>query len=164
MRLNRGNFYSERGFTLLEVVFALLISGIFLITALRFLTDQWRGASALKNHLEAQYAVMTVGETVSDVIRMAKTLEWVDASGVLKVLSMPEDGNPTLDTYFMADLDLDGTNDLYWKHMGISEPLASFIIMWKCTEVEPGLWEVFLQADVKGQVVTWQSVIRQRVQ
>ena len=165
MKLNKGVVYSEHGFTLLEVLVALLISGIFLMTALRFFTDQWRGASTLKNHLEAHYAVMTAGKTVSDVIRMAKTVAWVNASGGLQVLPMPEAGNPTptLDTYFIGDLDLDGTNDLYWKHLGVSEPLASFITTWKCTEVEPGLWEVFLQANVKGQIVTWQSVVRQRV-
>ncbi|MDR3541834.1 MAG: prepilin-type N-terminal cleavage/methylation domain-containing protein [Desulfosporosinus sp.] len=164
MRLNSGAINSEHGFTLLEVLIALLISCIFLMTALRFFTDQWRGAGTLKNHLEAHYAVMTAGKTVTDVIRMAKTVEWAN-SGILKVLPMPEAGNPspTLDTYYMGDLDLDGTNDLYWKHLGAPEPLASYITRWECTEVEPGLWQVFLQANVNGQVVTWQSVIRQRV-
>lgn len=162
MLLNRE---SERGLTLLEVLLALLISGIFLVTSMRLLTDQWRGARTLKNHLEAHYAVMTAGKTISDVVRMAKTVEWVNDSGVLKVLPMPEDGNliPTLDTYSIGDLDLDGTKDLYWKHLGISEPLASFITRWECAEVEPGLWEVFLQANVNGQIVTWRSVTRQRV-
>jgi len=162
MLLNRE---SERGLTLLEVLLALLISGIFLVTSMRLLTDQWRGARTLKNHLEAHYAVMTAGKTVSDGVRMAKTVEWVNDSGVLKVLPMPEDGNliPTLDTYFIGDLDLDRTKDLYWKHLGVSEPLASFITRWECTEVEPGLWEVFLQANVNGQIVTWRSVTRQRV-
>ncbi len=165
MRFISGVFYSERGFTLLEVLVALLISGILLMTALQFFTDQWRGASALKNHLEAHYAVMTAGNTVSNVIQRAKTVEWVNDSGMLKVIPMPEDGNPipTLDSYFIGDLDLDGTKDLYWQHLGISEPLASFIVRWECAEVEPGLWEVFLQANVNGQSATWQSVIRQRV-
>ena len=161
----KGGSFTERGFTLLEVLFALLISGIFLMIAMGFLTDQWRGTRTLKNHLEAQYAVMTAGKTVSDAIRMAKTVEWVNDSGILKVLPMSEDGNltPTLDTYFSADLDFDGTNNLYWKHLWIAEPLASFITRWECAEVEPGLWEVFLQANVNGQIVTWRNVTRQRV-
>jgi len=162
MNLNRE---LERGLTLLEVLLALLIAGIFLVTSMRLLTDQWRGARALKNYLEAHYSIMSAGKTVSDVVRMAKTVEWVNNSGVLKVLPQPEDGNqtPTLDTYFIADLDLDGTKDLYWKHLGISEPLASFITRWECAEVEPGLWEVFLQANVNGQTVSWRSITRQRV-
>ena len=165
MPLNRGGLCSDRGRTLLEVLFALLISGILLVTALRFLTDQWRGASALKNHLEAHYAVMTAGKTVEDEIRKAQTVEWVKDPGVLKVLPMPEDANPlpTLDSYFVNDLDHDGTKDLYWKHLGSSEPMASFMTKWECTEVEPGLWNVFLEASADGQTVNWRSVIRQRV-
>ncbi|GAB6155376.1 type II secretion system protein [Desulfosporosinus burensis] len=155
---------AECGLTLMEVLFALLITGIFLIMALRFFTDQWRGARFLKNHLEAHYFVMTAGNTVSDVIRTAQTVEWVPDSGMLKVLPLPDDANltPSLDIYFVADLDHDGTRDLYWRHLGASQPVASYVIGWECMEVEPGLWEIFLQASVEGQTVIWQSMIRQR--
>lgn len=164
MRLNKGGEYSERGFTLLEVLFALIISGVLLMTSMRLLTYQWRGARALKNHLEAHYSVMTTGRTVSDAIRMAKTVEWVKDSGVLRVLPMPDDANPapTLDLYFVDDLDRDGTKDLYWRYLGVSQPLASYISKWECTEVEPGLWEVFLEASVDGQSTTWRGVISRR--
>lgn len=155
---------AESGLTLMEVLFALLITGIFLTMALRFLTDQWRGARSLKNHLEAHYSVMTAGRTVSDVIRRAETVEWVPDPGVLKVLPLPEDANltPSLDTYFVSDLDHDGTSDLYWRHLGASQPLASYVTGWECVEVEPGLWEIILQASVKEQTVIWRSMIRQR--
>lgn len=164
MLLNRGVLYSERGLTLMEVLFALVISGIFLMTAMRFFTDQWRGARTLKNHLEAHYAVMTAGKTASDAIRMAKTVEWVSDNAVLRVLPMPDDANPvpTLDFYFIDDLDRDGTKDIYWKHSGVSQPVASYIISWKCVEVEPGLWDVLLQASVDGQIVTWRGGARRR--
>lgn len=164
MLLIRGRFFTERGFTLLEVLFALLISGIFLMTALRFLTDQWRGAHTLKNHLEAHYAVMTAGKTVSDEIRRAKTVEWVKDTAVLKVLPMPDEANlvPTLDSYFIDDLDRDGTKDLYWKHLSVAQPVASYISRWECKEGEPGLWDVFLEANVDGQIVTWRGVVRRR--
>lgn len=165
MLSNRGVFYSERGFTLIEVLFALLISSILLMTAMRLFTDQWRGASTLKNHLEAHYSAMTAGKTVSDSIRMAQTVEWVKETAALKVLPMPDEANlvPTLDYYYIEDLDRDGTKDLYWKHLLISQPLASYISRWECSEVEPGLWNVFLEASVDGQIVTWRNVIRQRV-
>jgi prepilin-type N-terminal cleavage/methylation domain-containing protein len=164
MLLNRGEFYAERGFTLLEVLFALLISGILLMTSLRFLTDQWRGARTLENHLEGHYSVMTAGKTVSDAIRMAKTVEWVKDTAVLKVLPMPDEANlvPTLDSYFIEDLDRDGTKDLYWKHLGISQPIASYITRWECVEGEPGLWDILLEASVDGQIVTWRGVARRR--
>lgn len=164
MRLNRVGNYLESGLTLLEVIFALVISGILLMTSMRLLTDQWQGARALKNHLEAHYFVMTAGETVSAAIRRAETVEWVKDSGELRVMPMPEDADPvpTLDSYFIDDLDRDRTKDLYWKHSGVAQPLASYISKWECTEVKPGLWKVFLQSSVDDQVVSWRSVIRQR--
>jgi len=143
---------------------ALLISGIILMTSMRLMTDQWRGAHDLKNHLEAHYSVMTTGKTVSDAIRMAETVEWANNSGVLWVLPLPEDANqaPTLDAYFVDDLDRDGTKDLYWRHLNVSQPLASYIASWKCTEVEPGLWEIYLEASLEGQSATWRGIIRRR--
>jgi len=164
MKLKSKGNYSARGFTLLEVLFALVISGILLMISLRLITDQWRVARQLKNHLEAQYSVMTAGKVVSDAIRMAKTVEWVEGSEVLKVLPMPDDANlvPTLDSYLINDLDRDGTKDLYWRHLNVPQPLASYISIWKCAEVEPGLWEVSLEANVDGQSATWRGVIRRR--
>lgn len=164
MRLIRRAFYAESGYTLLEVLFALFLASILLMTALRLLTDQWRGARTLKNHLEAHYAVMTAGKTVSDAIRMAKTVEWVENTEILKVLPMPDESNPApkLDYYLVDDLDRDGTKDLYWKHLAISEPIASYITRWDCVEVEPGLWDIFLEASVDGQNVTWRGVVRRR--
>lgn len=154
----------EGGLSLLEVLVALVISTMLIMTSMRLMTDQWRGARALKNRLEAHYSVMTTGKTVSDAIRMAKTVEWVKASGMLKVLPMPDDTNPvpTLDSYFIDDLDRDGIKDLYWKHFNVSQPLASYILSWECSEVEPGLWEVFLEAIVDGQSATWRGVIKRR--
>ncbi len=164
MQLNRVDNDFKSGFTLLEVLLALVISGILLMTSMHLMTDQWKGALALKNYLEAHYSVMTAGKTVSDAIRMAKTVEWVEDYGVLKILPMPDDSNlvPTLDSYLIDDLDRDGTKDLYWKHLNVSQPLASYISRWKCTEVGPGLWDVFLEASLDGQIVKWQTVIRQR--
>ncbi|HZK53207.1 MAG TPA: prepilin-type N-terminal cleavage/methylation domain-containing protein [Desulfosporosinus sp.] len=164
MKLNREDHAADYGFTLLEVLFALAISGILLMTSMRLLTDQWRGARALKNHLEAHYSAMTTGKTVSDAIRMAKTVEWIQASEVLRVLPMPDNSNldPTLDTYLIQDLDGDGTTDLYWRHLNVSQPLASYISKWRCTEVEVGLWEIYLEANVEGQSSTWRGVIRRR--
>jgi prepilin-type N-terminal cleavage/methylation domain len=155
----------ELGFTLLEVLAALLITGIFMMTAQRLLVDQWRGSLTLKSHLEAHYAVVTAGQTISREIRSAQTVEWNEDTQKLLILPLSADTNllPTLDSYFIDDLDKDGINDLYWKHMGISEPIASNILSWECVEVESGLWNVFLEASVRGQNVSWRSFVRQRL-
>jgi len=164
MKSIRGDDYSKYGFTLVEVLFALLISGILLMTSMRLITDQWREIRALKNYLEVHYSIMTAGKTISDTIRMAKTVEWVKDSGVLKVLPMPDDANPlpTLDSYYIDDLDFDGTKDLYWRHSNVSQPLASYLLKWECAEVQPGLWEVFLEASLNGQSATWHGIILRR--
>lgn len=162
MKLN--SLKSEDGLTLLEVISALLISSIFLVCALSLFKEQWKDARALKDQLEAHYAVMTAGKIVTDEIRRAKTVQWVNDRKELKVLPMPDEANPspTQDLYYIADLDYDGTKDLYWKHIGVSEPIASYLTNWENVEVEPGLWDVSLKASVNGQSVTWRLVIRQR--
>lgn len=163
MRSNRRES-PEQGLTLIEVVCALLISCVFLMIAMRLLTDQWRGARALKNHLEAQYTVFSTGKTVSDAIRTAESVSWTE-SGVLNLLPLPDNTNPspTLNSYFIDDLDRDGKSDLYWRHLGVSQPVGSYVIDWKCTEVEPSLWEIFLHASKEGQAITWKTLIRQRI-
>lgn len=165
MLLNNAADYLERGLTLLEVLIAFLITGILMVTILSLLTDQSRGACSLKNHLEAHYAVMTAGHTISSEIRAAQTVEWVQDSKTLNILPLPSDANPlpAPDSYFIGDLDYDGIKDLYWKHLGAKEPVASNITEWNCVEVGPGLWNVFLEASVKGEKVFWKSSVRQRL-
>lgn len=166
MTLNNSNtLKSQEGLTLLEVICALLISSIFLVCALSLFKEQWKGARALKDQLEAHYAVMTAGKIVADEIRRAKNVLWANDHKELTVLPMPDDTNPSpsQDLYYIADLDHDGIKDLYWKHIGVSEPIASYLTSWETEEVEPGLWDVSLRASVNGQRVTWRSVIRQRV-
>lgn len=165
MRSNRVVNHFECGFTLLEVLFAFLITGIFVVTILHLFTDQWRGTRSLNNHLEAHYAVMTAGYTISTEIRAAQTVNWVQDTKKLNILPLPNDTNPlpTLDSYFINDLDNDGIRDLYWRHSGTSQPIASNITGWECVEVEQGLWNVFLEASVKGQKVSWRCSVRQRL-
>lgn len=162
MKLNRKADNSEYGFTLMEVIIALLITSILLITSLRFFTGQWRGTLTTKNYLEAHYSAMTAGKTINDSIRTSRAVEWISGSGRLQILPMPDDTNPTpaVDTYFIGDLDRDGTRDLYWKHLNISQPIASNITSLNCLEVKPGLWEIVLEAQVDDQIVPWCGNIR----
>ncbi|WP_407308260.1 prepilin-type cleavage/methylation domain-containing protein [Desulfosporosinus sp. SB140] len=163
MKLN--SVRADIGMTLLEVIFALLIVSILLTSTLSLLIEQWKGANALKNQLEAHYASMTAGKTIAAEIRRAKTVQWLSDRKELTILPLPDDDNPTptQDSYFIADLDNDGTKDLYWKHLGVSQPIASYLTSWESLEVEPGLWEVSLHINVQGQNASWKMAIRQRV-
>lgn len=163
MKLNRVR--ADGGMTLLEVVFALLIASIFLTSALSLLNDQWKSANALRSQLEGHYASLTAGETIAAEIRRAKTVQWLSDRKELVILPLPDEDNPnpTQDSYFIADLDNDGTKDLYWKHLGVSQPIASYLTNWESLEVKPGLWEVSLHISAGGQNALWKMRIRQRV-
>ena len=151
----------NKGFTLLEVLFALLISCSLLVLSLRLLTDQWRAAKEIKDRQEIQYALLTAGETVSTAIRSAQTIQFT-TPGVLQILPWPDAGDFTTDLYYIADKDYDGIPDLYCEHLGVPNPVASRITALQCTEVEPGLWQVTFQARMNQQQATWQGLIRRR--
>ncbi len=151
----------DQGFTLLEVLLALLISCSLLVLSLRLLTDQWRGAKEIKDRQEIQYALLTAGETISAAIRSAQKVQSTKP-GVLEVLPWPEAGYFKADLYYIADKDYDGIPDLYCEHLNVPNPVASRITALSCTEVEPGLWQVTVQARMNQQQATWQRLIRRR--
>lgn len=150
---------NEAGFTLAEVLAALVIIGIILSFALPLFTDQWRITREVKDRMEAHYAVLNAGRTVSDAIRQAEKVEW-DNSGVLRIF--PLNQGTRADYYYIADKDWDGIKDLYIEHFGVPNPISSRIIAWNCTKGEAGLWTITLHAQAGQQTVTWTGAIRQR--
>lgn len=150
----------QSAFTLMEVLFALIISGIFLSLALRLLTTQWRSAIETKRQMELQYCVMVGGRTVVDAIRSAKRVEMND--GVLKVEAWDAKGVIYKDSYYIADKDYDGIKDLYCEHENVPNPVVSRINNFSCEEAEPGLWYVRLQAVWGKQKATWETAVHRR--
>lgn len=151
---------SEAGFTLTEVLVALLVTGILLAVSLRFFTEQWRVGQTLKDRNEAHYAVMNAGRTVLDAIREGKTVQWNSSTSVLTVLPRNQVTNP--DQYSIGDKDYDGVKDLYRTHLGVPNPVVSGMLSWNCSKGEMGLWTITLKAKVGGQTVEWQGSVRQR--
>jgi prepilin-type N-terminal cleavage/methylation domain-containing protein len=149
------------GFTLMEVLVALLISCSILILSLRLLTDQWRRSQEMKAWQEIQYALLIAGETVSNAVRSAQTVECT-VPGVLKILPWPVAGYTKADVFYIDDKDHDGITDLYCEHLNVPNPVASRITNLQCTEVEPDLWQITFQAKMNQQQAVWQSLIRRR--
>jgi len=150
---------SDSGFTLTEVILALLITGILLSVSIRFFTEQWRSGQALKERMEAHYAVMNAGRTVLDAIREAESVQWNSAG----ILTVSPGGQATYsDQYYIADKDYDGVKDLYRFHKGAHNPVVSGIIDWTCSKGESGLWTVTLKGKIGNQALEWQGFIRQR--
>lgn len=157
----RNTRYKVYGFTLLEVLVALLISCSMLILSLRLLTDQWRGSKEITARQEVQYALLIAGETLSNAIRSAQTVQCT-VPGVLEILPWPEAGYSQADLFYIDDKDHDGITDLYREHLNVPNPVASRITNLTCTEVEPDLWQITFQAEMNQQQAVWVSLIRRR--
>lgn len=150
----------QRGFSLLEVLLALSISGVLLASALTLITGVWRSYPEDKHRLELRYSLLAAGRMVADAIRTAKTVE-LQSKGRIKVVYWDNYGQLTTDYYYVADKDYDGITDLYREHV-VPNPVASWISDFACDEVEPGLWRIKLEAAWGGQTQSWQVTVRRR--
>ncbi|KLU58569.1 hypothetical protein CEB3_c45850 [Peptococcaceae bacterium CEB3] len=157
----RGFTVSD-GFTLLETLAALLISGILLAVGLPLLTGQWRGEVREKRQLEVLYSVMNAGRCVADAVRSAAEVEF-SRSGVLRVRTWDEKGVCSgTDEYSVADPDGDGNPDLYHMHDGELNPVASRISGFRCKEVTERVWQVELEASWGDQRALWSTLVYRR--
>ncbi len=150
----------QKGFTLWEIMVALVISGVLLAATLPIFTGVWRGYLEDKRRLELQYSLLAAGRTVADAIRTAKTVERL-STGKIKVVYRDNKGQLTTDYYYVDDRDYDGIKDLYREHV-VPSPVASWISSFVCDEVEPGLWQIKLVAEWGGQKKDWQGMVKQR--
>lgn len=64
--------------------------------------------------------------------------------------------------YYISDKDRDGITDLYCEHLNVANPVAMYISDLQGTEVEPGLWKIYLKASFGQATAVWETHIRQR--
>ena len=150
----------SKGFSLLETLLALTVSGVLLASTLPLFTGVWRSYYEDKHRLEIRYSLLAAGRMVADAIRSAKTVELL-APGKLKVVYWDNNGQLTTDYYYVADKDYDGIKDLYREHV-VPNPVASWIVNFACEEKEPGLWQIKLEAVWGGQTQEWQTMVWRR--
>ncbi|HWQ89274.1 MAG TPA: type II secretion system protein [Desulfitobacteriaceae bacterium] len=158
---SENDFSGSRGFTLLEVLTALVISCSILVLALGLLSDQWQGSREIEDRQEIQYALLNAGESISAAVRSAQAVHCI-APGALAITPWPEAGYTQADLYYIDDKDHDGITDLYCEHLNVPNPVASRITALICTEVEPDLWQITFRAEMNHQQAIWQSLIRRR--
>jgi prepilin-type N-terminal cleavage/methylation domain-containing protein len=151
----------NKGFTLVEVLLALVITGILLSVSTRFFLDQWGAYQAIKDKMEAHYAAATAGRMVCDAIREAEKVEWNYNLGKW-VLTVTPSGETYSDQYYLDDKDYDGIKDLYRYHKGAHNPVVSGIADWNCSQGESGTWTISLQGQIGQQTVFWQGKMNSR--
>lgn len=152
----------DQGFTLLEVLAALLISGILLSIATKMMFMHWRQANELNDLLDLNYALCSAEKVIEDAIRTARSVQWEGSR--LQVISWDKPADPA-DSYYVADLDANGVPDLYYKIRSANPPLPliSYISEFSCAETEPGLWRIVLSAQKGRQNLRWVIWTRQRI-
>lgn len=148
------------GITLLEVLLALVITGILSFSTLRLVVAEWKQNQELKDSLEMQYSLTVSGKKISDAIRSARSVYWNGKA--LEIIPWSVQGNPPKDLYYVDDKDADGIQDLYCEHLGVPSPLASHITQFSCSELNPGLWQMKILASLHSRTQSWQEKIRQR--
>jgi len=160
MPFPRTKGFPEGGFTLIEVLMAVAIIGIIVPVALKFFAVQWTNAQVIKNKMEAHYAAMLAGKTISDAIREAEYVDW-SLRGKW-ILTVTPSGELYSDQYYLDDKDYDGVKDLYRYHLGAHNPVVSGVVDWNCTKGENGLWMISIQGQVGQEIVFWQGKIKAR--
>lgn len=149
------NFTGEKrvkrsdGFTLIEVVASLLIISVMASLGLSIYMGKYRSFFETKKELEQGYALYRGLQAISEAIRSAENIEWLEI-GVLIIYQMDEDtpagnaGQVMPDKFYIDDKDHDGKTDLYKEHLGVPSPIATGLGQIRCKEESPGLWEVKL--------------------
>lgn len=148
------------GLTLLEVLLSLVITGVIAAVVLTFSSAHYRLASQVKAKSELDYALFRAGQVLTAAVSSGEKVKWTGK--VLSVTSRQE-GKIVVDTYYLADKDLDGIPDLYRERLGVPNPIASRLTAFTCTELKRGLWKISLRAGEKGTGVDWERIVRQRV-
>lgn len=156
----KGN--TDQGFTLLEVLAALMIVSVFLGVVLGLITEQWRSYQVLMDKMEAHYSAMVAGRMVSDAIRGAEHAQWVFKGGKW-VLEVTPSGENFTDGYYIEDKHRTGVKDFYREHLKTPNPYVTGIEDWECVKGEAGLWSISIVGRVGEQEVTYVTKIKARL-
>ena len=157
----------QKGFTLLEVLLALILIGILLAMGLGTTLQLQNESETLQNRLELQYSLFNGGQTLVKAMSSAQQIEWQSGTQTLKILPWPTDSSIILqekdkDLFYIADKDRNGVTDLYREHLKAPNPIASRITRLECEEVSPGLWRLKLTAQWGRETLTWETLVYQR--
>ena len=148
---------SAKGFTLIEVLAALVIMGLVISTAAQTLTLQTKIAARGSSQIETQQAARAAATLLDREIRQAKTVV-LAGPGVLKVTR----SNNQAVYFYVADKDYNGVKDLYQETDGIPNPVSSYVEQVDFADMGSGRWGVTITARQNGVENQWKLEIKQR--
>ena len=154
----------ERGMTLLEVLFALLITSLISFALLKLYIGQYRLLAVIKDQTILEFALLRSEQVLIRAVGEAQSVCW--SGGILSVIpsAVPADASfdPT-DKFYVDDKDRDGKKDLYWERRSGVNPIATGITDMNCQEIAAGLWQITLRAAEGKEIKVREIRVRQRI-
>lgn len=153
----------NRGFTLLEILLALVIIGIMTGMLLHFYIQEYRASLDLEKKAELQFALLRANQVLELAVRTAGAINFSADEGLAVTPVSVHNPGAGCDFFFVADKDGDGKNDLYRKHLGITNPVVTGITSIDCREIKPGLWQLTIEAAEGNVFYISHRIIKQRI-
>lgn len=151
---------SEIGITLLEVMLSLVITGIIVSIVLTIYISQYRLNLDVAEGSERDYSLLRAGQVIGTAIMTSEKVVW---TGKELYVTYHQEGKVIKDSYYLADKDHDGINDLYREHLAVPNPVVSGLTVFNCLEVNKGLWLISISAVNHENKSTWERKVRQRI-
>ena len=151
----------DRGITLLEVLLSLVITGIIVNMVLSLYLDQYRLITEVRQKAELRFAVFKADQVLTSAITKAEKVSWVNGDTLLTRYLQGE--YLITDYYYLDDKDGDGKQDLYRRHLGVSNPIVTGLTEMNLLEVMEGLWQIDLKASFGSQESESIKKVRQRI-
>ncbi len=147
----------EKGFTLIEVLAALVLMGLVVSIAAQTLTLQTRIFARGNSQIETQQSARAAAGLLDREIRQAKTVA-LTGPGILKVTR----SNNQSVYFYVADKDYNGVKDLYQETDGVPNPVASYVEQVDFADMGAGRWDVVITARQNGVENQWKLTIKRR--
>ena len=148
----------ESGFTLVEVLSALVIMCLVVSVALQLLAWQAIVTSRAQANIETDQGLRIASMVIEKEIRLAKSTSLASEGNLLVVRT----NNQRVKLY-VADKDYNGILDLYQETDGVPTPVASCVEKVDYVEAGPGRWDVSMIARQKGVENRCMFTVNQRV-
>jgi prepilin-type N-terminal cleavage/methylation domain-containing protein len=151
---------NDAGMTLLEVLVSLVIIGIIIEMVLPFWLEQIHLAEAVAVKTEQDFMFLRAGQVLTSAVREGEVVTWTNDR---LCVTHHDKQQIVVDSYYLADKDLDGIQDLYRERLGVPNPVASGLKKFTCAQIEGNLWLITLKAGQGAKEVSWERKIRQRI-